>query len=259
MCDEASLAGVTSKVIQIVTNMENGDGIGIQSLHMFINSPLDLVAKGAVTVFASNLTEKDKNHNLPSATSTRTIEDFKIFTKLVSQNFIGKSKEYETPEAAVPALITSGVADGCVPATEADRLVDLFKVWLRSVPWSKCRMNGTNLGSKKGCPWDEQNVAARSLNRNLTGSNVSVKWQAVPFSTTFPPSFLSYSLELWTEANGRCVDLERAIRRTYRAYRALHDTTSRVVIRSKGIGKVSTKSKSVVKKSSKSKVVSKIK
>ena len=232
MGDDVLLAEVLRKVIQVVDNMENGDGVLINSLHsMFIGNPLELGKKDAVTILACSLSLDKKAPD--TEIQTRTKKDFQIFSDLISDEFVGASElfgtlmssgKYKPPEDTVPALVAAGVADKTIPAADAARLTELFKVWLKGVSWAKCRLSSTNrpsLGSWNGWPWDDTEVAQRSLNRGLSGSNVEVAYQMMPALTSFPPTLEPYVLQLWTSSSGRTADLEGAILANHAAYKAV--------------------------------------
>ena len=83
MGDNALLNEVVAKVTRIIANAENGDGVGINTLHMFIGSPNELGKKDAVSIIACrNSSSNDKPAD--SAIRTRSANDFKIFSDLVS-------------------------------------------------------------------------------------------------------------------------------------------------------------------------------
>ena len=55
MGDDALLTEVVTKVMQIVANAENGDGVEVNTLHMFVGFPLELGKKDAVSVLACRM------------------------------------------------------------------------------------------------------------------------------------------------------------------------------------------------------------
>eukprot|EP00899_Mesostigma_viride_P008505 jgi/Mesvir1/17656/Mv01356-RA.1 len=151
-------------------------------------------------------------------------EDYKLLESLCSadetearpsdllQSLMTECKDLE---AAVPALVESAVKSGKVPIGDADRLKDLYSVWLKGVTWDICKTTASNrptLASWNGWPWDALNLMDRALARSVKGRNVRVFCDAAsPIEEVDPARAHMFKL-IWSAAEGPVPSVAQATR-----------------------------------------------
>lgn len=131
--DRQSIADDVSKIL---LNLQNNDSpCELTAVHLFVKKPQELGRKDSLVLVATK--------SIPVVES----DDFKLFSRLCYDDCEGgassfllstrDSKQFKSPESAMPSMVAHGIAVGLVAPEDADRLSTLFSTWMRGQTWTQ--------------------------------------------------------------------------------------------------------------------------
>jgi hypothetical protein len=170
---ETRIQSAVGYLDQIVRNIVAGDAVyKLSEVHLFVSDP-GLSRKNSIILLPSYRDE-----------AFETSDDYKTFASLVGTDFGTCSDllsslmdSHKSFSAAVPAIISAGLATGKIMPGDKDRLTSLWTTWVKGVGWAKCRMSMTNrpsLASWNGWPWEADQIMARCLMGGLPAAASSI-------------------------------------------------------------------------------------
>jgi len=218
---ESRVQSATEYLQQIVNNIIEGDAVyKLSEMHLFVSDP-DLIRKDSIVLLPSYERGFEKS------------DDYKVFESLVGSDYGSGSDllaslmdSHASFAAAVPAIVSAGIAKGKISPGDKDRLTSLWRTWVKGVSWAKCKMSMTNrpsLGSWDGWPWEANQVMARCLMRETpqaASAIITTDISLMPYVMCVEDPELAFPL--WHFESGP-VDVSAVLRKALLATQALID------------------------------------
>jgi len=196
---------------KIVDNILLGDcPIEIDKVFIFFQNTNDIQEKNAVKILCNYVNPVVETADALLLERLCTMNGSLNLSMGDDLKLIRQSGQYESLDAAVPALVDLALKVGWADGTDGERLRSKFKVWLKGCRWIDCDDAVLDRGGK--LPWDYHGyLYTKSLYDGVLGLNMVVVFENDHPVDIVGADHIELFQELWSKDHGACQDVENAV------------------------------------------------